>query len=183
MKRHRKIISIGCSVVASLGALPAVSEAGPLLSGYGGPGEGNQAILGSALLNGPGGGGGGGRGGAGGVGTRAGSQVANGSSSTVAAAGTTSSPSSVTTDATSTLGGTRQRAPRKEARARGRQKPAVASSFYPASETLPAGQQSTALGLSGEDLVLLILAACAVVLIGAFVRQLTRPARRDGVGG
>ena len=32
---------------------PAAALAGSLLSGYGGPGQGNQAILGSALLGGP----------------------------------------------------------------------------------------------------------------------------------
>ena len=179
MKRHRKIISIGCFLVASFAALPAVSEASPLLSGYGGPGQGNQAILGSALVNGPGSGGGGGASGGGGAdGTGAGSQIENGSSSTVAGTGATTSP----TGATSSPGGARQLAPLRQARAGRREKPAAASSFYPASETLPAGQ-STALGLSSEDLVLVILAACAVALIGAFVRRLTRPARHDGAGG
>lgn len=52
MARHHTIVSI----VALMGALslaPATANAsGPLLSGYGGPGAGEQAILGSQLLHG-----------------------------------------------------------------------------------------------------------------------------------
>ncbi len=48
--------------VAVSAALPAGAQAGSLLSGYGGPGQGSQAVLGSTLINGPGGGSGGGAG-------------------------------------------------------------------------------------------------------------------------
>jgi hypothetical protein len=41
---------------------PVALAGGPLLSGYGGPGAGAQAIIGGTLLNGPGGGSGGGSG-------------------------------------------------------------------------------------------------------------------------
>src|SRR5438876_10100556 len=44
------------AALALLALAPAAANAGPLLSGYGGPGQGNQAILGSTLLGGPGGG-------------------------------------------------------------------------------------------------------------------------------
>jgi hypothetical protein len=55
MKMRRTIIAVVALGVA--GALPAVAPASPLLSGYGGPGQGNQAILGASLLNGSRGGG------------------------------------------------------------------------------------------------------------------------------
>lgn len=62
MKRHRTIVSTlaAMSLLAGLAAsAPAGALAsGPLLSGYGGPGAGAQAIVGAALLNGPGSGGG-----------------------------------------------------------------------------------------------------------------------------
>jgi hypothetical protein len=45
-------------VLALAAAMPAAAVASSLLSGYGGPGQGNQAILGAALVNGPRGGGG-----------------------------------------------------------------------------------------------------------------------------
>src|SRR5580693_9670272 len=51
---------VGAVVLAS--AVPAVARAGSLLSGYGGPGEGSQVILGATLLNSPPGGGEGGAG-------------------------------------------------------------------------------------------------------------------------
>src|SRR2546430_7195651 len=63
MKTRRRIIeTAGCALLAAALLAPSAS-AGPLLSGYGGPGGGNQAILGSGLLNGPGSGGGSGPGG------------------------------------------------------------------------------------------------------------------------
>jgi hypothetical protein len=59
MTTERSIISRGVALAAfvglSLGA-PTAAQASPLLSGYGGPGEGNQVILGSTLIGGPGGG-------------------------------------------------------------------------------------------------------------------------------
>jgi hypothetical protein len=57
MTTHRKTLSILASLVVMTTAVPAFASASPLLGGYGGPGEGNQAILGSALIGGAGGGG------------------------------------------------------------------------------------------------------------------------------
>jgi hypothetical protein len=48
--------------LALLAVAPAAAGANSLLSGYGGPGQGSQVILGSALVNPPGGGSGGGGG-------------------------------------------------------------------------------------------------------------------------
>ena len=59
MNTHRKIIPIAALAMAFAAVAPASAPASPLLSGYGGPGQGTQAILGSTLLNGPSGGGGG----------------------------------------------------------------------------------------------------------------------------
>src|SRR5580692_8511353 len=53
MRRLRVIVSMA-TLVASLSlAVASAASASSLLSVYGGPGQGNQAILGSALLNGP----------------------------------------------------------------------------------------------------------------------------------
>ena len=59
MTSHRKIIPIAALATAFAAVAPASAPASPLLSGYGGPGQGTQAILGSTLLNGPSSGGGG----------------------------------------------------------------------------------------------------------------------------
>lgn len=53
MKTHRKIIPIVALALGAQGLAAASAPATPLLSGYGGPGQGTQAILGSTLLNGP----------------------------------------------------------------------------------------------------------------------------------
>jgi hypothetical protein len=55
LKRHRSsFILLTLSLTAALGALPGSALAGSLLSGYGGPGGGTQALLGSTLVNGSG---------------------------------------------------------------------------------------------------------------------------------
>ena len=50
MTSHRTILMTLISLTVMSFATPSSVLAGPLLSGYGGPGEGNQAILGSALI-------------------------------------------------------------------------------------------------------------------------------------
>lgn len=57
MKLARKIDRGVLVVVAVVLALPAFARANPLLSGYGGPGQGSQALLGSTLTGGHGAGG------------------------------------------------------------------------------------------------------------------------------
>jgi hypothetical protein len=55
MKRHRSsFMLLTLSLTVALCALPGSALAGPLLSGYGGPGGGTQALLGSTLVNGSG---------------------------------------------------------------------------------------------------------------------------------
>src|SRR3977135_3916585 len=60
--RRTSILIPTTLAVVMLCLIPAVAAASSLLSGYGGPGQGNQAIPGSALLNGPSHPGGGSRG-------------------------------------------------------------------------------------------------------------------------
>ena len=60
--RSRRIITSAIACIAALSAaaaMPVAAPAGSLLSGYGGPGQGSQVILGSSLVNGPPKGGGG----------------------------------------------------------------------------------------------------------------------------
>jgi hypothetical protein len=65
MRRNR--ITLGALALLALVAIPAPAAlaGGPLLSGYGGPGAGAQAIIGGTLLNGPKGGSGSGSSGGG----------------------------------------------------------------------------------------------------------------------
>ncbi len=61
MKRHRTSLGTTALLVSACALIgpSAALAGGPLLSGYGGPGAGSQAIIGAALLNGPSGGSGG----------------------------------------------------------------------------------------------------------------------------
>jgi len=65
-RRHRGVTIVTAMLVSALAGSPGTALASSLLSGYGGPGEGSEAILGSTLVNGPPGGAGGGSAGAGG---------------------------------------------------------------------------------------------------------------------
>jgi hypothetical protein len=183
MNRHRKIISI-CGFLAAISVvLPVAAPASSLLSGYGGPGQGNQAILGAALLNGPRGGSGGGSGGASGGGSESASESST--DSTSAAASGESGQGSGTKPPTGGSGGDTSAAARGQDRATRRagrkgahsgtpQRPALAASFYPVSERLPAGESASALALSDADLIYIILGAGTLVFVGVFTRRMTR---------
>jgi hypothetical protein len=150
-------------MVLSLSACaPAAAAASSLLSGYGGPGQGNQAILGSVLLNGPGAGQGGGSAGApsssaggpqaansGGAGARHSSSNGRGGGPATHAAGSASGAGSQSYSSTPL--------------------PSLAS------ETVATGAQT--LGLSGADLLYILLTLGALVFTGALTRQLTRQPR------
>jgi hypothetical protein len=175
MRRHRAIITTATLLVAGVvGTIPATASAGSLLSGYGGPGQGNQAILGSALIGGSSGGGG------------TGGPAALGSTAT----GSGQSAGGPSTVAAGTAG---RKGPVHSARSRhgvgGKDAPAPRSSETPAGAARSgtsrlrvgaggAEEASTpALGITGADLVYILLATGALVLTGGLTRQLTRQTR------
>jgi len=155
-------------------ACPTGALASPLLSGYGGPGQGSQAILGAALLNGPSGGGG-----------SSGSGAASLSSAPPApqvavGAGTAGSVQARGSDA---------RQPDGSASAAGGQGPAghvrrispSGNALYPAFE--PSASTGT-LGLSGQNLLLIGLALAGVAVLAAVTVRLTaRTSTPSGTGG
>jgi hypothetical protein len=170
MNRHIKLIPIvGLSVVALI--VPSASAvANPLLSGYGGPGQGSQAILGSALVNGPGGGGGGGAAGASGSGSASpspGAGVVGGGATGVRGTGVSSGAA---------VGGHSKPSGRPAGgvvgQAKTRRAPAAAVGLYPASERAQDAQG--VLGLSADELLYIILALGALALAGVFTRRLAR---------
>lgn len=181
MKNHR-IISYSCAAaVAVVLALPVAAQAGSsTLSGYGGPGEGNQAVLGSALVGGHGGGGNSGAGsgsqggGAGAEGSATGATVESGTSQGQSAQGAREPSSS---SATSSAGAGKAKPHNRSKTASGTSgrpqgQPAAASSYYPAAEHVPAGGQGTVLGLTADDLLYVILGLVILVLVGLFTRRL-----------
>lgn len=167
MKNHRTITSIFALLATLSAAAPAAAPASPLLSGYGGPGQGSQAILGSVLLNGSGGGS---------AGTGAPMTIgrANGTPSRAAAPGQTTAggPSKQAT-------GAARRGTDPVRAGRGGEVSGVASSAYPASEQRGAAQPSGTLGLSGEDLLYILLALATLAFAGVLTRRLTRTIERE----
>jgi hypothetical protein len=134
----------------------ATAKSSPLLSGYGGPGQGEQAILGAGLLNTPKGGGG-----SGGSGS---SELA-----LPASAG-------ATRGAGHGAGSGRHRGAKSHrssgtASAPARSAPARALAAAPVADRVGSGG---ALGVSSSDLLYILLALAALALTGVVTRQLAR---------
>ncbi len=189
MTRAQVFASTTALVAALSVAGPEAAQAGSLLSGYGGPGQGNQAILGSALLNGPrSGGGGSGKGGSGGAAGGSSFGLAE-SSSQEASSGSGVGRGSVegvrvtpSENAPPTAGhgmgaihGASKGVVAKSSRRGAGQASASALSTYPASErgeaTVSAG--SGAGGLSTQDLLYILLALGVLSGVGLLTRWLT----------
>jgi len=181
MRSHR-IIHLSVLLAATVAALPAAAMANSLLSGYGGPGQGNQAILGSALLNGPKGGGG-----SGGSGSSSSAASTVGAASTTAGSGTESSSGASGASASGGSGasGTRHRSARHAAGKSGRatKTPATPASLYPAAERIPAGAEDGTLGLSGADFLYIVLAVGVLVSLSLLTRRNGAVTERGGAGG
>jgi len=155
MRKRRTFTSAIVTAVFLAGVIAPAATANPLLSGYSGPGQGSQAILGSALLNTPAGGGGG---------------PSAGATPTLASPGSASSPASNPTP--SKHGATGK--PSKQARPA----PASAQSTYLHRRPVD-DSQSGVLGLSGAALLQTILVLAGIVLLAALTRQL---AAREAAG-
>ena len=158
------------SAVGWVGLLCALAPAGayagsPLLSGYGGPGAGEQAIVGSTLLGGPRGGAGGSSGSGGAAHGLAGS---SGAVSGSAAAGT------VKRTGGTSVSGVRSRHSRRHTKTGASGLPARARAYTYPSTPASAQGDSSAIGLSSGDLLALIAIAATIGLIGVVTMRLSR---------
>ena len=175
MRRHSLTITAAFLVLAVSVVVPAAADAGPLLSGYGGPGQGNQAILGSALVGGGSGGHGSGSGGAGGSGV-SGSGSAGASSAGAAGSGTVTL--SAGARARGETLGTARDTRGKHAKTPLAGSSATGSSSSSGSSSLTASRGgaggSLMLGLSGADLLYILLAFGLLVFTGVLTRSLSR---------
>jgi hypothetical protein len=187
------------TLTACFALLPSCALAGPLLSGYGGPGQGSQAVLGSTLINPPSGGGGGGSQGGGG----GGGQAAASSSSSAQGDGAASSQTTPAAPGggSSRAGTASPRARRRTARraAAGAGAVAGARAARPTAEAsdLPTGTYTPAelaavhstgtFGLSSGDLLVALLVAAGLCLTAVITHRLgagaDRRGRQAGVGG
>jgi hypothetical protein len=187
MASYRRISSTLTLLAVSMAAMTAAAAAGPLLGGYGGPGEGNQAILGSALVGGAGGGGGSSSSGSSGSGGSAGSTGSLPSPATGAgtSAGNGEAESSGSGQRGSTAGGGTKgsggQAAGRTSGSRGRRGKASAgapgkdlvSPRDDASQTTASGG-AQALGLSASDLGYVLLALGVLAATGLITRRLAR---------
>jgi hypothetical protein len=174
MTRQQRTTSIVLFVVLLAVAMPSAAPANSLLSGYGGPGEGNQAILGSALLNTPKGGGGGSSGDAGGGG--GGVSQTSGTQPSEAVAPQSAHGSSAGEKGSTARPGKGARTTKRATR--GATSPAAqgTAAIYPAASREEAAGGSRALGLSGADFVYIILALGVLALTGFLTARVARTA-------
>jgi hypothetical protein len=163
MRTKRRTIPTGsiafAATVAIAAATPSLATAGPLLSGYGGPGQGNQVILGSTLLGGPGGG----SSAAAGTGSESGEAAAQRSDGASLASGARRGPA-----------GTRRHASLAGAASA----TGLAPRSYPAVETTAGASDN--LGLSGTHILYIVLAAVALAFTGVLTRMVAGPRTAKG---
>jgi hypothetical protein len=156
MFRHRLITTAALTAALSF-ALPSAASASTLLSGYGGPGQGNQAILGSTLIGGGGQGSGGGGGGSATTGTAAGGETASGAGAGGSAAK-----------------GAGPRHGRTAARKAAKPAPGAYTPTSSAAASRDTG--ASTLGLTGADLLYIVLAFAVLVLTALATARLARRA-------
>ncbi|HXP37552.1 MAG TPA: hypothetical protein VN817_07285 [Solirubrobacteraceae bacterium] len=172
MTTHQRITSILLFAALAAAAMTGTAPANSLLSGYGGPGEGNQAILGSALLNAPKGGGSGG-GGAGVI--RSSTGQTSGAQSGETTAPQSTHRSSVGTKASARRQKEGAHATKTPVRSTASQAEEGTRVIYPAASREVTTGGSRALGLSGADFVYIILALGVLAVTGFLTVRLTRP--------
>jgi hypothetical protein len=168
MHQKTKILSaLGLACVGAYLLAPAGALAGsPLLSGYGGPGTGEQAILGSTLVGGSGGGSGSGGSSGGSTGGRHGAGAA--SSSATTGGSSASGPSA--SGAGSARAGQTQSSAGKAVPQRGggtRAGRAGVSAYVYQSTLRAASYDSPALGVSSGDLLAVVATIATLALLGA----------------
>jgi hypothetical protein len=165
------LFALGCFCALA----PGASASSTLLSGYGGPGEGNQAILGSTLIGGSGHSGSGGGGSAG------------GGSSAPQAASIEAAPASRPTPRTSgaSRGGGASGA-RSQQRRTAHPRAAVPSTSAASGETATQVAvrpvSAPALGLSGTDVAYVVFAFLVLVLTAVVTVLLTRGEKQSQGG-
>jgi hypothetical protein len=179
--RSRRTITLTLTyLVAALMAFPALASAGSLLSGYGGPGQGSQVILGSSLIKG-GGGGNGPRNGGGSSGTRQSSASGAGAQPAAPATGALAAHTSRPARSHSNPGA------RGHALATGGQVRVAGGAQAQASPSQAAAVRAepegpTTIGVSRENLLYTLLALGALILTGLVTKRLARSTAASEAG-
>jgi hypothetical protein len=176
MRTPSKIAWIAAVLALSIALTPTAASANTLLSGYGGPGQGNQAILGSALLNGPSSGGGGG-------GSTGGGSSSSGATNLAAPATPASAQRSLSSPRHARSGAAGKhglRAKGSAGAANTRRAESGAAGAYNVSAG--GGSANPLLGFSRDDLLYVVLGLGVLAFTGVLTRRLTgrQQASRSG---
>jgi hypothetical protein len=182
MHQKIKIVSaliLALTLVVGASAPTTALAGGPLLSGYGGPGAGEQAILGSTLVGGGGTGSGGSSGGPtgdgrGGGGTASPTGATGGSSAAgtgVAKAGTTGSRAG---EVPNPRGHKRPGGSAAGQVGRAHVSPPGASAYVYPTTLRAASYSSPTLGISGGDLLALVVTIATLALLGVLTIRMRR---------
>jgi hypothetical protein len=181
---HQRIKFVSALILAFalvMGALaPSVALAGsPLLSGYGGPGAGEQAILGSTIVGGGGSGSGGSSGGSTGGrqeggGTASPPGAAGGSSPAGAGAAKAGTTEVHTGEALNPHGHRRPGGSAAGQAGRAHVSPPGASAYVYPTTLRAASYSSPALGISGGDLLALVATIATLALLAVLTIRLRR---------
>lgn len=179
------LVSLG---LASAAASPVAFAGSPLLSGYGGPGAGEQAVIGATLIGGAGGGSGGGSGsgsssGSGGSGSTStdGGSGSTGSGTTSAVTGGSSAGKSSGGGAAGKGATSATRGNRGGSRTTGSTSVSDEASMgvqtrafvYPIG-LRSASTGSSAMGISGSDLLLFLAVIASLALVAVATLRLSR---------
>jgi hypothetical protein len=169
MTSHRTTLLTLASLVVMAASMPSLASASPLLGGYGGPGEGDQTILGSALLNGGGSGGGTGSAGSSSISSTSRGLPVGGARTASSRAHAAGGP------------GHGEQATGVTGQALG--KPSGPESISERGAAAPSAvADSGMLGLSGADLLYVLLVLGALALTAVLTRRLTRIAVPGSTG-
>jgi hypothetical protein len=167
------------TLLAVLLLLPSGASADPLLSGYGGPGGGEQVVLGSTLVGGSGGGSGG-SGGASGSGSGDSIRATPAPAPAPAASGASSAATPKSAGSAGRSGATtRHQRPAPSAPAATASPAAVATGAPPVRVYPSRASDVGGLPLSGGDVLVAALALVALFLVGSGLRRLTGAVQDD----
>jgi hypothetical protein len=165
IQRRCGFAAIAAAIILG-GTTAATASANPILSGYGGPGQGSQAILGAALVKGSGSGGGG----------AGGPQTSGSGGSVTSIAAALAAPAGATSrrQARSVTGrrSTRARPAGRAGRPAGERVKRDASDTDIVSHSRPTAQPL--LGISRSALTGIVVAVGALILVGLLTRRSAR---------
>jgi hypothetical protein len=160
--KHRRVFAAVVAAMFVGGATPLTASANPLLSGYGGPGQGSQVILGAGLVNGSGAGGG----------RAGGSQTSGSGESVTSIAAALAAPAGTGSNAPARSG-------RRTARARpagrvGRSARQRVKRDASGADIVSRSTGQPLLGISQTALAGIVAAVGALILLGLLTRRLAR---------